>query len=281
MIVAISFTFIQQGFVRQPLAAIAEITQGCPLVAAAGKLMQHWDDALAVMGICRRDVDRQREAVLIHREMDFDALDLLAAIEAAAEATRRRLTGAAVDDDGAGIGSVAASLPPSLDQAVEQPAPQAKPGPPGEQGVERAERNVAQLANGAPLHAAKADTPNRHDRLAQRRSGQRRLRPATCRPGASAAMAASSASTASTKASTSLKASHEAGDVLAGLKAVPICCGPMAVGDGRRHSPSPSRASALIHLKVASRSAPAGTPRLQTVSEWSDPCPRNAARKRA
>src|SRR3954462_13520753 len=41
----------------------------------------------------------------------------------------------------------------------------------------------------------------------------------------SAAMAASSASTASTKTSTSLKASHEAGDVLAGLKAVPICCG--------------------------------------------------------
>src|SRR3954453_7702555 len=40
----------------------------------------------------------------------------------------------------------------------------------------------------------------------------------------SATMAASSASTASTKASTSLKASHEAREVLAGLKAVPICC---------------------------------------------------------
>src|SRR4051812_16857873 len=40
----------------------------------------------------------------------------------------------------------------------------------------------------------------------------------------------------------------------------------MAVGDGRRHSPSPSRPSALIHLKVASRSAPAGTPRLRTGS---------------
>ena len=39
----------------------------------------------------------------------------------------------------------------------------------------------------------------------------------------SAAIAASSASTASTKASTSVKASHEAGEVLAGLKAVPIC----------------------------------------------------------
>src|SRR5215211_3537432 len=41
----------------------------------------------------------------------------------------------------------------------------------------------------------------------------------------------------------------------------------MAVGDGRRHNPSPSRASALIHFKVASRSAPAGTPHLRTVSQ--------------
>jgi hypothetical protein len=40
----------------------------------------------------------------------------------------------------------------------------------------------------------------------------------------SATMAASSASTASTKASTSLNASHDAGEVLAGVKAVPICC---------------------------------------------------------
>ncbi len=39
----------------------------------------------------------------------------------------------------------------------------------------------------------------------------------------SAAMAASSVSTASTKASMSENASHEAGEVLAGLTAVPIC----------------------------------------------------------
>src|SRR3954451_20828622 len=41
----------------------------------------------------------------------------------------------------------------------------------------------------------------------------------------------------------------------------------MAVGDGRRQSALPSRASALIHLKVASRKAPAGTPCLLTDSE--------------
>jgi hypothetical protein len=88
--------------------------------------------------------------------MDFDALDLFATIEAAREASRRRLTGAAVDDDGAGVGSVAASLPPSQDQAVEQAAPQAEPGPASEQRVQRAKRNVAELTDRAPLHAAKA-----------------------------------------------------------------------------------------------------------------------------
>src|SRR4051812_45641324 len=139
----------------QPLAPVAEIAQGGPLEAAAGKLMQHWDNALAVMPVRRRDMDRQREAVLIHREMDFDALDLLAAIEAAREASRGRMTGAAVDDDGAGDGFVAESLPPSQDQAVEQRAPQ--PGPAGEQRVQRAERDVAQLANRPPLQAAKTD----------------------------------------------------------------------------------------------------------------------------
>src|SRR4051812_24458762 len=86
------------------------------------------------------------------------------------------------------------------------------------------------------------------------------------------AMAASSASTASTKASTSAKASHEAREVLAGLKAVPICCGSDGCCDGRRHSPSPSRASAPIHLKVASRKAPAGTPHLRTDSKLHAPC---------
>src|SRR3954467_295084 len=93
------------------------------------------------MDVRRRDMDRQREAVLVHSEMDFDALDLLAAVKAAPEASRCRTTGAAVDDDGAGFGGIAASLPPSLDQAVEQPAPQAKPGPASKQRVQRAERN--------------------------------------------------------------------------------------------------------------------------------------------
>src|SRR3954462_264097 len=57
----------------QPLTPVAEIAQGRSF--EAGKLMQHRDDTLAVMPVCRREVDRQREAVLI--EMDLDALDLL------------------------------------------------------------------------------------------------------------------------------------------------------------------------------------------------------------
>jgi hypothetical protein len=44
--------------------------------------------------------------------MDLDALDFLAAVEAAREAGRRRMTGATIDDDGAGYGFVATGLPP-------------------------------------------------------------------------------------------------------------------------------------------------------------------------
>jgi hypothetical protein len=58
--------------IGQPLTAIAEVTQGSSLEAAAGQLVQHRDDALAVMPVGRRDVDRQRKAVLI----DFDEMDV-------------------------------------------------------------------------------------------------------------------------------------------------------------------------------------------------------------
>ena len=54
----------------QSLTAIAEIAQGCSLEAASGQLMQHRDDALAVMLVRRRDVYRQRKAVFIDCEMD-------------------------------------------------------------------------------------------------------------------------------------------------------------------------------------------------------------------
>src|SRR3954463_9936330 len=118
---------------------------------------------------------------------------------------------------------------------------------------------------GLTVGARLDNAPDRHDRLAQRRSGQRRLRPGAGSPGA--VCRHGPASTASTKASTSLKASHEAREVLAGLKAVPICGWSDGCWRCRRHSLPPSRASAPIHLKVASRKAPAGTPPLRTDSE--------------
>src|SRR4051794_15814251 len=152
--------------------------------------------------------------------MDFDALDLFAAVEAAREAGRRRLTGAAVDDDGAGYRFVAASLPPSQDQAVEQPTPQPEPGA----------NSVYSVPNGMP-HSwpiARHCMPQKHTHqiamIALRNAAP--VNGGSERVGRvpSAAMAASSASTASTKASTSAKASQEAGEVLAGLTAVPISC---------------------------------------------------------
>jgi hypothetical protein len=91
--------------------------------ALAGQLAQHWDDALGVVGVGRRDIDCQRDTVLVDRDLDLDTADLLAAVDAAREAARRRAAGAAVDDNGARVRRVAAGQPPSAAQPVEQPAP--------------------------------------------------------------------------------------------------------------------------------------------------------------
>src|ERR1700761_5750639 len=118
--------------------------------------------------------------------MDLDAADLLAAIEAALKTARRRATGSTVDHHRAWLRSIPAGQVPAAAQPLEQAAPQTKPGPAREQAIQRAEGDVAQLSDRPPLHAAKADTPDRHDRLAQRRSGQRRLgspiASVSCRP---------------------------------------------------------------------------------------------------
>src|SRR4051812_17460406 len=107
--------------------------------------------------------------------MDLDAADLLAAVDAALKAAWRRTTGSTVDHHSARLRSILTGEAPGAAQSVEQAAPEAKPGPAREQSVKRAEGDVAQLSDCPPLHPAKADTPERHDRLAQRRSGQRRL----------------------------------------------------------------------------------------------------------
>jgi hypothetical protein len=67
------------GF-RKALAAIAEITKRQTLEAAIGERALTRHDAFGVMPIRRRDIDRQRDAVFVDRNMDFDALDLLSAV---------------------------------------------------------------------------------------------------------------------------------------------------------------------------------------------------------
>src|SRR3954454_22131489 len=101
----------------QTLAAVAEVAQRRSPETLAREFAEHRDDSFRIMHVGWRDVDRQRDAVLVDAQVNLDAVDLLTAI------------------------------------------------------------NVAELSDGAPLHATEAETPDRQDRLAQGRPGQRRLRP--------------------------------------------------------------------------------------------------------
>jgi hypothetical protein len=215
---------------------VAGIAQGCPREAAAGKLTRHRDDALAVMDIRRRDVDRQREAVI-----GFAAL--------------RVSTARWIIDRGASTIDPLIFLPPS----------KPRPKQVGADGQERLSMMTALGSAASPQACRQARTR----RPGSRRHGQSRVHRANgvhsapngmphSRPIArhgrpqdptyqvamvalrgaapasggfgpervgrvpSAAMAASSASTASTKASRSENASHEAGEVVAVLTAVPM-----------------------------------------------------------
>src|SRR3984885_13422821 len=91
--------------------------------AAIGELTQNRNDGFGVMPIRRRDIDRQRDAVFLNGHLDLDAADLLAAIDAARKTTRRRATGATVDDHGARFWGIAAGAPPGAAQPIEQPTP--------------------------------------------------------------------------------------------------------------------------------------------------------------
>src|SRR4051812_15920602 len=114
--------------------------------------------------------------MFLNTQMDFDAVDLFATIKAPVKAARGRSAGSAVDDDGGWLRGITAGQPPGPAQAVEQATPQSKPGPAGKQAEQRVDRDIAQLSDRAPLHAAEAQAPDRHDRPAQRRPGERRLR---------------------------------------------------------------------------------------------------------
>jgi hypothetical protein len=173
-----------------------------------------------------RNADRQRDAMFLDTEMDFDAVDLLAAIKAALEAARCRPAGSltrqlsacgqrkgAVDDDSTWLGGFTAGQPPDPAQPVKQATPQAKPGPAGEQ--------LYSVPNGMshswPI--ARACMPQKH-RHQIAMIALRNAAPVSV--GFVPSIAPSSARTSSTKASTSAKASQDADEVFAVLTAVPI-----------------------------------------------------------
>src|SRR3954466_13175466 len=169
---------------RQSFAPIAEVAERRALEAAISEFTQNRHDGFGVMAVRRCDIDRQRDAVFLHGELDLNATDLLAAVDATLKAARGRAKGATVDHHRTRLRRIAAGQAPAAAQSVEQAAPEAEPGPAREQPVQRAEGDRAQVPARPPLHAAKADTPDRHDRPAQRRSGQRWLGSRPHRPAA-------------------------------------------------------------------------------------------------
>src|SRR3954470_20656005 len=82
----------------QAFAPVAEIAERRTLEATIGEFTQNRHDGFCVMAVRRCDIDRQRDAVFLHGDLDFDATDLLATINAALKAAWRGAAGATVDD---------------------------------------------------------------------------------------------------------------------------------------------------------------------------------------
>src|ERR1700756_255533 len=61
----------------QPLAPVAKVAKRRTLEATIGERAQNWHDAFGVMAVRRRDIDRQRDTIFIHGDIDFDPPDLL------------------------------------------------------------------------------------------------------------------------------------------------------------------------------------------------------------
>ena len=114
--------------------------------------------------------------------MDFDAADLLSAVDTTIKTARRRAAGSTIDDHGARLRRVPTGAPPVAAQPVQQPTPEAEPSPAREQAIECAKVDLAQLSDRPPLHATETNAPDRHDGLAKRRSSQRWLWPPSHRP---------------------------------------------------------------------------------------------------
>ena len=68
--------------------SVAEVADRRTLEATPGERAQNRDDAFRIMPVRRGDIDRQRDAVFVNCDMDFDAPDLLAAVDPTIKATR-------------------------------------------------------------------------------------------------------------------------------------------------------------------------------------------------
>src|SRR3954463_8453132 len=112
---------------RQSFAPIAEVAERRALEAAISEFTQNRHDGFGVMAVRRCDIDRQGDAVFLHGELDLDATDLLAAIDAAVKAARRRTTGSTVDHHRARLRSISAGQAPAAASGSGTALPQSRP----------------------------------------------------------------------------------------------------------------------------------------------------------
>src|SRR4051812_18925091 len=90
----------------------------------------------------------------------LDALDQLAAIEAARPGARGGAQRAAVNHHRRGQDLIAAGQAPIESQPLPQPAPQPKARPARETAVQRGEGNAREQPGNAPLHASEGQYPD-------------------------------------------------------------------------------------------------------------------------
>ena len=80
--------------------------------------------------------------IFVHRKMEFDAPDLLSTADTTIKTAQRRAAGSTIDDHDGWLENPRRRAA-SAAQPVQQPSPEAEPGPAGEQSIKRTEGDVA------------------------------------------------------------------------------------------------------------------------------------------
>src|SRR5690348_10963575 len=127
-------------------------------------------------------VHGQGEAVLIDQNVDFYSFDFLSAVDTTFSTSRRRPAGPTVRDEDGGIGLVTAGHPPPTEKIDHKALPKTQAIPPSEAGIHRREGYSCQQSNRAPLQAAVAHAPYRHDNLVKHLTRERIIRKYLCAP---------------------------------------------------------------------------------------------------